>query len=203
MSKHFYFLLVLLLPVAVFGSPEAVDEHGCHRAANDVRFHCHNSKPANSGHAYFGLISNTDGWFYSNGPMNLFTGAGLAAEYAYSSIAARASLSTQVHLTGEAGYKLYGWDVAVKAGHKLSLPGFSPYAELGYYRQHFYRVNGALNPYGGFQIGAGLMWSNQRFALDAKVLSRAKNGLEAVWIELGAPGVSANIHAQVGAYLRF
>jgi hypothetical protein len=198
------FLLYLCLPLGAFATPGAVDQYDCHRDFETNEYHCHGDDASSKqSHVLIGVAVNSDVWTYVNGPYNVFAGARGVAEFATGFIGVHGGWSSQSHLTGTSDYSTYGWDVGLKLGPDISRIGMHPFVEVGYFSQNFAQPSGAAFTYQGLQYGGGFIWNRPKFAVDIKVLSRDTVDLELIWTQLGAPGVSLNLSAQVGGYLRF
>ena len=195
-------LLAGLAPLC-FATPGAVDEYDCHRDFDTGEYHCHGSEDrAKQQHTLIGISSRTDVWRYSDGPMNVFSGAAGELELAFDLLALHGGYAYQIHMTGAEDYNLTGWDIGLKAGPNIARLGLHPYVEAGYFSQNFNLLFGQQLPFSGIQYGVGLIWNRNAMAFDLRLMNKTIDELEQVWTSLGAPGGIMNATGQLGLYFR-
>ena len=199
----------LVLPCAglvsvCFATPGAVDEYDCHRDYKTNEYHCHGSDNlAKQRHTLMGVSTRNDVWLYSDGPLNAFSGAAAEGEFGIDHVAIHGSYSYQLHVTGSSDYSLSGWDVGLKAGPSIARLGLHPYLDIGYFSQSFNLPFNQTLSFAGLQYGGGLVWNRPTLAMDIRLLNKTTTELAQTWTILGAPGLTANLTAQLGIYFRF
>ncbi|MFT4674661.1 MAG: hypothetical protein ACI9RY_000884 [Reinekea sp.] len=196
--------LALFAALPALASPGAVDEYDCHRDTQSRDYHCHGSvADAKQSHLLIGGQFSGDQWLWDNGPGNLFAGAAVAGEWAVDSIAVRGNYSYGVHLNGNHGFALSGWDLNIKVGSGLARLGNHLFAQAGYANRRFIFPDSSAKPFDGFQMGVGWVRVMEKFAVDAVLLYQDPTALEQIWDDLNFPGKLTSYRASLGVYRRF
>lgn len=202
--KQTCFWLLAFASGFVWASPGAVDQYDCHRDPQTNLYHCHGSQDqSQQTHVLIGIANVTDIWIYDNGPSNVFSGGSAQLEYANKFIAGYGSYNYQVHVTGNIGYRISGWDLGLKLGPNISRLGIHPYVAAGVNGYRFTLPSETFATYGGFEYGGGVIWNFSGFAMDARVMYRDPSSLADVWTGWGLGGLTTNLASKIGVYARF
>ena len=196
--------LALFAALPALASPGAVDQYDCHRDTPSSDDHCHGAvADAKPSQLQIGVQLAGDQWLWDNGPGNIFAGTALAGEWTFDAIAVRGNYSYGVHLNGNHGFALSGWDLNIKVGSGLARLGNHLFAQAGYANRRFIFPDSSAKPFDGFQMGVGWVRVMEKFAVDAVLLYQDPTALEQIWDDLNFPGKLTSYRASLGVYRRF
>lgn len=184
-------------------TPGSVDSQGCH--GQGTQRHCHNSSgqytAQGSSQLLAGVVQSNTQWLYQDGPANLFSGAGLRANYQFKSFGLAIQLDQTYHLSGDEA-SLTGAAGWLQWGPNLVGAEKSAYALAGYEWQTFEGI-GRTHSLPAWTLGAGYQMERPQWTLQLQWRINSSDELESMWASLGAPNVSLAHRFDLGVLWRF